>query len=218
MGRNVKRTNKRKKGRKRRKKKTKKLYQRGGMKISELIEAANNHPIYLNDLDLSGLEINNEQLKELMPHLSDLLSSKVSLNLSNNHISDIGPLEMLEKENNIESLDISNQTHQNGKTKEMDLIPILGLTSLRVLSISNANIKNISPLKELINLQVVFLAGNDIKDFEALEQMELLWVQLCDNEGRIYNESYTVENDGVTPPNSPKKDDTRRQGPRSRSL
>ena len=100
----------------------------------------------------------------------------------------------------------------------MDLMPISGLTSLQVLSISNANIKNISPLKELINLQVVFLAENDIQDFEALEQMELLWVQLRDNEGEIYNESYTVENDGVTPPNSPKKDDTRRQGPRSRLL
>ena len=60
-------------------------------------------------MDLSGLEINNKQLKELTPHLSDLLNSNILLNLSNNHISDIGPLEMLEKENNIESLDISNQ-------------------------------------------------------------------------------------------------------------
>jgi hypothetical protein len=162
-----------------------------------------------NIMDLSGLEINDKQLLELMPYaLPIFLRNKViSLNLSNNSITDIGPLDLIDLFVDLESLDLSNQTPSD---KKMSLEPIKDFTSLQVLSILNANVVDIEPLRDLDNLKVLWLSGNDIQDYEPISKLKL---QLSND--TVYGESYTLENDGKTPPQSRHAVDKHRTPPQS---
>jgi hypothetical protein len=113
-------------------------------------------------VDLSGLGINDDQLKHIIPILHEILRNKISLNLSNNKITNVRPLRNL---NLLESLNISNQllTH-SGTNEAMDLKAISDLENLQSLSISN--IKDIMPLVDLDKLKFVWLPDNNIKNIE----------------------------------------------------
>ena len=206
------RVKKRTRGKKRGKKKGKKRRTRikrrdAGMTFDELMAVT--EATSCNIMDLSGLEINDKQLLELMPYaLPIFLRNKViSLNLSNNSITDIGPLDLIDLFVDLESLDLSNQTPSD---KKMSLEPIKDFTSLQVLSISNANVVDIEPLRDLDNLKVLWLSGNDIQDYEPISKLKL---QLSND--TVYGESYTLENDGKTPPQSRHAVDKHRTPPQS---
>jgi hypothetical protein len=206
------RVKKRTRGKKRGKKKGKKRRTRikrrdAGMTFDELMAVT--EATSCNIMDLSGLEINDKQLLELMPYaLPIFLRNKViSLNLSNNSITDIGPLDLIDLFVDLESLDLSNQTPSD---KKMSLEPIKDFTSLQVLSISNANVVDIEPLRDLDNLKVLWLSGNDIQDYEPISKLKL---QLSND--TAYGESYTLENDGKTPPQSRHAVDKHRTPPQS---
>ena len=206
------RVKKRTRGKKRGKKKGKKRRTRikrrdAGMTFDELMAVT--EATSCNIMDLSGLEINDKQLLELMPYaLPIFLRNKViSLNLSNNSITDIGPLDLIDLFVDLESLDLSNQTPSD---KKMSLEPLKDYTSLQVLSISNANVVDIEPLRDLDNLKVLWLSGNDIQDYEPISKLKL---QLSND--TAYGESYTLENDGKTPPQSRHAVDKHRTPPQS---
>ena len=206
------RVKKRTRGKKRGKKKGKKRRTRikrrdAGMTFDELMAVT--EATSCNIMDLSGLEINDKQLLELMPYaLPIFLRNKViSLNLSNNSITDIGPLDLIDLFVDLESLDLSNQTPSD---KKMSLEPIKDFTSLQVLSILNANVVDIEPLRDLDNLKVLWLSGNDIQDYEPISKLKL---QLSND--TAYGESYTLENDGKTPPQSRHAVDKHRTPPQS---
>ena len=206
------RVKKRTRGKKRGKKKGKKRRTRikrrdAGMTFDELMAVT--EATSCNIMDLSGLEINDKQLLELMPYaLPIFLRNKViSLNLSNNSITDIGPLDLIDLFVDLESLDLSNQTPSD---KKMSLEPIKDFTSLQVLSILNANVVDIEPLRDLDNLKVLWLSGNDIQDYEPISKLKL---QLSND--TVYGESYTLENDGKTPPQSRHAVDKHRTPPQS---
>jgi hypothetical protein len=120
-------------------------------------------------VDLSGLGINDDQLKHIIPILHEVLRNKISLNLSNNKITNVRPLRNL---NLLESLNISNQllTH-SGTNEAMDLKAISDLENLQSLSISN--IKDIMPLVDLDKLKFVWLPDNNIKNIEKLSKIKL---------------------------------------------
>ena len=190
------------------KKRTRRMSRNGGMTLNELIKIATERKSG-NTVDLSGLEINNERLKVLISRVT--FPHMISLHLGNNNIDDIRPLKKLGKK--LESLDISNQTPSDNA---MSLVPISGLTKLQVLSISNANVVDIAPLRGLTNLKVLWLSGNDIRDYGPISNLELQYAIMSNS--TVYDESYTAENDGKTPPRSPHAfdKDMRRQSPHTR--
>ena len=203
-----KRTREKKKGVKKNRTRIKKHRSRdAGMTLGELISATE-----LNsgdNMDLSGLEINDTQLIELINNVLPIFlrNGVISLNLSNNNITDIGVLELIDLFVDLESLDLSNHTPSD---KKMSLEPLKDYTSLQVLSISNANVVDIEPLRELDNLKVLWLSGNDIQDYEPISKLKL---QLSND--TVYGESYTLENDGKTPPQSRHAVDKHRTPPQS---
>jgi len=159
--------NKNKRSKKRRKKS-----KNAGKTFIELMKAVNERTSN-NVMDLSGLEINNEQLSELIHHsLRIFRDEKVqALNLSNNKITDIESLAMIDLFVDLESLDLSNQAPSD---KNMSLVPLEDMIELQVLSITNANVVDIEPLRNLYNLKVLYYSGNDIQNHEPISQLNLL--------------------------------------------
>jgi hypothetical protein len=68
----------------------------------------------------------------------------------------------------------------------------------------------------LTNLKVLWLSGNDIRDYEPISNLDLQYAIMSNS--TVYDESYTVWNDGKTPPQSPHAfdKDMRRQSPHAR--
>lgn len=96
-------------------------------------------------LDVSDFEIDDLRGAEFCENVT-------ALNLSNNLISDLGPLSSLGK---LEELFISENQIDS-------LEPLKGLTALRVLDVSYNMIEDISALLGLTNLEFVNLVGNEI--------------------------------------------------------
>ena len=206
-----KRTRGKKKGVKKNRTRIKKHRSRdAGMTLDELIVATERNSG--NNMDLSGLEINDAQLIELINNVLPIFlrNGVISLNLSNNNITDIGVLDLIDLFVDLELLDLSNQTPSD---KKMSLEPIKDFTSLQVLSISNANVVDIEPLRELDNLKVLWLSGNDIQDYEPISKLKLQYAVLSND--TAYDESYTLENDGKTPPQGRHTVDKHRTPPQS---
>ncbi|WP_445171616.1 leucine-rich repeat domain-containing protein [Microcoleus sp.] len=94
------------------------------------------------------------------------LSSLITLDLDNNRISDIKPLESL---TNLTSLWLfDNQIS--------DIKPLESLTNLTHLSLANNRISDIKPLESLTNLTLLGLGGNQIRDIKPLESLTNLTV------------------------------------------
>ena len=87
------------------------------------------------------------------------LSSLTTLDLNNNQISDIKPLESL---TNLTWLDLDNN-------QISDIKPLQSLTNLTWLSLRNNQISDIKPLESLTNLTVLVLSNNKISDIKPLQ-------------------------------------------------
>jgi internalin A len=89
------------------------------------------------------------------------LSSLITLDLDNNLLSDIKPLESL---TNLTSLWLfDNQIR--------DIKPLESLTNLTHLSLANNLLSDIKPLESLTNLTLLGLGGNQIRDIKPLESL-----------------------------------------------
>ena len=95
-----------------------------------------------------------------------LLTSLTNLEISQNNISDLGPLSSLEF---IDILSLfSNQIR--------DIAPLSELTTLRILELGDNSIQDVSPLSGLIFLEVLSLPGNQITDITPLVSLNKLWL------------------------------------------
>ncbi len=89
------------------------------------------------------------------------LSSLTALNLDNNQISDIKPLESL---TNLTHLYLSNNLLG-------DIKPLESLTNLTTLWLFDNQISDIKPLESLTNLTELDLSNNKISDIKPLESL-----------------------------------------------
>ena len=105
-------------------------------------------PYYLEDIDefeLSSSDINDLDGVQFCIHAK-------SIDLSNNRIADLSPLETL---TNLEDLNLSDN--------EISYIDSLGfLSGLRSLNLSNNLIDDLEPLFRLKNLEYIDISGNKI--------------------------------------------------------
>ena len=115
------------------------------------------------------------------------LTSLITLTLSRNSITDIGPLSGLTSLRNLHLTD-------NSIT---DIGPLSGLTGLRELFLDNNSISDISALSGLTSLARLFLSDNTISDISALSGLTLLFnLELGDNPG-LSNIQPLLDNPGL---------------------
>ena len=101
------------------------------------------------------------------------LSSLTELELDNNQISDIKPLESL---TNLTGLLLNNN-------QISDIKPLESLTNLTLLFLNNNQISDIKPLESLTNLNGLWLNNNQISDIKPLESLTNLdWLSLYNNQ------------------------------------
>lgn len=117
-------------------------------------------------LDLSGFSIENIDGIELFDGLKEL-------NLSNNKIQDLEPLEDMFY---LESINLS------GNKRIEDLEPLEELHSLKYLNLSDNDIRYVDSLKELEYLKYLNLSKNDISYIEDFDDLTYLYyLDLSDN-------------------------------------
>jgi len=103
------------------------------------------------------------------------LSSLTTLDLDNNQISDIKPLESL---TNLIVLSLENN-------KISDIKPLASLTNLISIGLENNQISDIKPLASLTKLTVLNLGDNKISDIKPLASLtNLTWLELDKNQIR----------------------------------
>jgi hypothetical protein len=141
------------------------------------------------DLDASGRDIRYldgiEALKRLVTlNLSDNLVSDLTplsnlkmlrvLNLSNNQMCDLNLVNFSSIENlQIRELDLVSNHCDNGELLR-DISHLSRLTEIEELVLSNNHIEDIKPLAHLSKLKSLDLRGNQIKDIEPLQQLTRL--------------------------------------------
>jgi Leucine-rich repeat (LRR) protein len=99
---------------------------------------------------LTKLDLNNNQISDIKPLES--LTNLTDLRLGDNQISDIKPLESL---TNVDRLFLNNN-------RISDIKPLQSLTYLIALNLDNNQISDIKPLQSLTYLMYVRLSGNPI--------------------------------------------------------
>jgi internalin A len=103
------------------------------------------------------------------------LSSLTTLDLDNNQISDIKPLESL---TNLIVLSLENN-------KISDIKPLASLTNLISIGLENNQISDIKPLESLTKLTVLNLGDNLLSDIKPLQSLtNLIWLELHKNQIR----------------------------------
>ena len=119
---------------------------------------------------LTDLDLYNNSITDISP--LEGLTSLTDLGLSYNSITDISPLEGL---TSLTDLDLYN----NSIT---DISPLEGLTSLTDLYLYDNSITDISPLEGLTSLTDLFLENNSITDVSPLEDLiNLKYLSLSGN-------------------------------------
>jgi Leucine-rich repeat (LRR) protein len=108
---------------------------------------------------LTGLDLDNNQISDIKPLES--LTNLTLLYLDNNQISDIKPLESL---TNLTWLVLDNN-------QISDIKPLESLTNLTWLVLDNNQISDIKPLESLTNLTLLNLDNNQISDIKPLESL-----------------------------------------------
>ncbi|WP_293149564.1 MULTISPECIES: leucine-rich repeat domain-containing protein [unclassified Microcoleus] len=117
------------------------------------------------------LNLSDNQISDITPLQS--LTNLTILNLSDNQISDITPLQSL---TNLKELIF----HKN---QISDITPLQSLTNLTSLSLYNNQISDITPLQSLTNLTKLILGGNQISDITPLQSLtNLTSLNLSDNQ------------------------------------
>ena len=105
------------------------------------------------------LDLGNNQISDIKPLES--LTNLTWLNLNNNQINDIKPLEFL---TNLTRLGLDNN-------QISDIKPLEFLTNLNGLFLTNNQISNIKPLASLTNLIRLYLDNNTIEDIKPLTSL-----------------------------------------------
>ncbi len=101
------------------------------------------------------------------------LSSLTTLDLDNNQISDIKPLESL---TNLIAISLVNN-------KISDIKPLASLTNLISIGLENNQISDIKPLASLTKLTALNLGDNKISDIKPLASLtNLTWLELDKNQ------------------------------------
>jgi internalin A len=108
---------------------------------------------------LTHLELDNNQISDIKPLES--LTNLSFLSLEKNQIRDIKPLESL---TNLTWLVLDNNQIR-------DIKPLESLTNLTVLDLDNNQIRDIKPLQSLTNLLFIYLKNNQISDIKPLESL-----------------------------------------------
>ena len=116
-------------------------------------------------IDLSNKEIDDEEFKLFSELPSDIFENVLELNLSQNCISDISPL-ILMNLNNLNTLNLSKNRIEN-----IDVFEKLNLYNLQKLNLSNNRLTNINSFAKsnLFNLVELDLSNNRINDISTLE-------------------------------------------------
>ena len=130
--------------------------------VEVLLEEAETTECDAADRELStlpGLDLGNNQISDIKP-----LESLINLNLlylNNNQISDIKPLASL---TNLDRLYLYNN-------QISDIKPLASLTNLSQLSLNSNQISDIKPLASLTNLTLLSLNSNQISDIKPLASL-----------------------------------------------
>ncbi|MEG5162530.1 leucine-rich repeat domain-containing protein [Microcoleus sp. AT3-A2] len=119
--------------------------------------------------NLTNLNLENNQISDLTPLQS--LTNLTNLNLGNNQISDLTPLQSL---TNLIELNLENN-------QISDLTPLQSLTSLKYLNLDNNQISDLTPLKFLTCLTYLNLDNNQISDLTPLQSLTCLTYLNLDN-------------------------------------
>ena len=107
---------------------------------------------------LTELDLDNNYISDIKPLES--LTNLTSLDLGNNQITDIKPLESL---SSLTSLDLgNNQIIDITHNQIRDIKPLASLTNLTVLDLNHNRISDIKPLESLTKLIRLNLSGNPI--------------------------------------------------------
>jgi len=93
-----------------------------------------------------------------------------------NHSVDITPLSNL---TNLKILHFNNNPHIQ------DLSPLASLKQLQVLGVSHNSIKDIRFLKDLVNLEALYLAANQFKDVSPLQNLKKMRILSMTNNRQI---------------------------------
>ena len=146
--------------------------------------------------NIIGLKLEIFYLKKV-PLLISLLNDLTHLNLYNNQISHISPLQKLKqikvlhlssnKINDISSLKELKQitTLNLSLNRIIDISPLKELKELTKLDLSNNNIRNISALQELKQIKVLHLSSIQISDISPLRELkQLTMLDLSNNKVR----------------------------------
>ena len=136
------------------------------------------YPTSLTELDLSSMELNDDDIKDL-----DKMVNLTSLCLYDNQISDISALNNLTNlsylylgNNQISDISaLSNLTNLTylylGDNQISDISALSNLTNLTELNLNSNQISDISALSNLTNLSYLILAVNQISDISALNNL-----------------------------------------------
>ncbi|GAB1805371.1 Ig-like domain-containing protein [Priestia megaterium] len=117
-----------------------------------------------NLTNLKKLSINSARIQNLdaIKNLTNLEELQIEYDGS------LKDIKAVEKLNNLKQLTL--QGNSRSVNRITDISPLKNLTNLQYLDLSLNNIKDISSLKNLVNLQVVWLNENDVEDINPLVQ------------------------------------------------
>ena len=128
-----------------------------------------------DSLNLYACGINDKILRDIMPEIKRL-TNLTWLDLGDNQITDITPLEKL-----------TNLTNLSLRVNQIaNITPLEKLTNLENLILSDNQITDITPLTKLTNLRDLFLDSNQITDITPLAQLTKL-TQLWLDSNQITN-------------------------------
>lgn len=125
---------------------------------------------YSSDLKVLNLSRSDDSYGSSGLENSDIIGLKYmtnleELDLSNNDISDITPLQNLYS---LKKLSVSNNTFFSSNGEILNLMPLMNLTKLEELDISKNGITSVDVLKYLPNLRTLDASYNEITNFKPL--------------------------------------------------
>ncbi|MEG4082849.1 leucine-rich repeat domain-containing protein [Microcoleus sp. POL10_C6] len=133
--------------------------------VMVLLKTARKYDYYKTEeilSNLTDLNLENNQISDLTPLQS--LTNLTDLNLENNQILDLTPLQSL---TNLTDLNLSHN-------QISDLRLLQSLTNLKRLSLENNPISDLTPLQSLTNLTYLNLSHYQISDLRLLQSLTIL--------------------------------------------
>ena len=157
-------------------------------------------------INLSNTGLNDEDLEDLKI-FSDM--SEISLDLSDNNLTDLTPLSELKNKyslhelyianNNISDLtplkDFKNISYLDARENNIsDLTPLMGMKKLNSINISNNQVSDLTPLKNAEKLLYIAATNNEINSIDSFGDLNVSSLDISDNpvnweEGTLNNSS-----------------------------